>query len=115
MSLDYEWKKRMVRLPDFIDNMSEDDYWLWFYIRNISQAMLDLSFLKNPDVDTLIMECNKNLRYIEKTLDDDTKKFLLITNYVICFYEDLLNDLIESELYEGAANMKKLNDNFYVK
>lgn len=114
MELEYKWKNRMVRLPYFIETSNEIDYWLWIYIRNITESIMDVCFLKNPKMDYLIGECNKNMMIIEDVLEDDNKKFLMIISYIVEFLDDLLNDLVEEEFYEKAARLKKLNDNFYV-
>lgn len=114
MKLEYKWKKRMVRLPYFIDTGEDIDYWLWIYIRNITESVCDICFLKNPKDDYLIGESNKNMRLIEKLLLDDKKKFVAVIGYLVEFIDELFSDLLEYEMYEAAARMKKFNDNFYV-
>lgn len=115
MELEYKWKKRLVRLPDFIDNMDENDYWLWLYLRAITESIYDLCFIKNPDTNKLIGECNKNMRYIENLLGETSKKYLGVIVYLVEFYDDILEDMVENEMFEAAARLKKLDNNFYVK
>lgn len=113
-----KYQKRSLELPSFIDTRSNFDYYAYAHYReilNVILALIKSDLHSDRHIRLLIDKANENMDNIFKIYDSKSSelKFILISEKVITFTEDLLEDLIEGELYEAAANLRKFNENFY--
>lgn len=113
-----KYQKRSIKLPQFIDTQSNSDYFACAHYRDILNCILALIKSDNhtdKHIKLLLDKANDSMDNIFKIYDSKRTelKYLLISESIISFIEDLQDDLINSELYEAAANLQKFNENFY--
>lgn len=113
-----KYQKRNIKLPNFIDTQSNLDYFAYAHYRDILSCVMALiKSDKHTDkhIKLLLNKANESMYNIFKIYDSKKSelKYLLISENIISFIEDLEKDLIEAELYEAAANLQEFNENFY--
>jgi|694.fasta_scaffold64236_11 hypothetical protein len=113
-----DYQKRSIKLPNFIDTQSNLDYSAYAHYRDILNCILALIKSDNHTdrhIKLLLDKANDSMDNIFKIYDSKSTelKYLLISENIISFIEDLQDDLINAELYEAVANLQKFNENFY--
>jgi len=113
-----KYQKRSIKLPQFIDTQSNSDYFAYAHYRDILTCILALIKSDNhtdKHIRLLLDKANESMDNIFRIYDSKRTelKYLLISESIISFIEDLQVDLINAELYEAVANLQKFNENFY--
>jgi hypothetical protein len=102
--------KRLLNIPDIID--PKTDKKLWDNVYNILYIYLDMVqewTMKDKELELYIVDSIFHYDEIRR-LCDDAAKNMLICIYIHTQYENLLEWCIQNEYYEGAYNLKKLDE-----
>jgi len=106
-----KYERVSIAVPEFIDNTSEIDYYVYNFIRdildNINFTIVN-KILVDRTIKNLINKCNTNMDSIFDLLGKNQIKYILILDYLNTYIDNLLNDLVEGEFYEPASNLFKL-------
>ena len=113
-----KYQRRSLELPSFIDTQSNHDYFAYSHYReilNVILALIKSDLHTDRHIKLLIDRANEAMDNIFRIYDSKSTelKFILMSERIIKFSEDLLDELIECELFESAANLRKFNENFY--
>jgi hypothetical protein len=102
--------KRLLNIPDIID--PKTDKKLWDNVYNILYIYLDMVqewTMSDKELELYIVDSIFHYDEIRR-LCDDAAKNMLICIYIHTQYENLLEWCIQNEYYEGAYNLKKLDE-----
>ena len=106
-----KYERVSIVVPEFIDNTSEIDYYVYNFLRdildNINFTIVN-KILVDRTIKNLINKCNTNMDSIFDLLGKNQIKYILILDYLNTYIDNLLNDLVEGEFYEPASNLLKL-------
>lgn len=112
------YQKRSTEVPNFIDTRSDLDYFAYVHYREILACIIALikgdKYPKNH-IKLLIDRSNESMDEIFRVYDNKKSelKFIMMSSDILTFITDLMNDLLDNELYEAAANLKDFSENFY--
>jgi hypothetical protein len=102
--------KYILNIPDIID--SKTDKKLWDNVYNILHIYLDMVqgwTMKDDEFELYIVDSIYHYNIIRKLCENDAKN-MLICMYIHTQYENLLEWCVQNEYYEGAYNLKKLDE-----
>jgi hypothetical protein len=101
--------KYVSLIPDMIDIKSDKEIWGCLY--NILYVYLDMVQEFTLEDYEFELYLDDMIYYHEKLRELSTKeKNLMISMYIHGFYNHILEWCIDSEYYEGAYNLKKLEE-----
>lgn len=110
------YQKRAQDIPFFIDTKSNEDYYSYSHYREILSCICSLIRgiqIKDESIKTLIERANNHMDNIFIIYEKNREKYILLSDNIVSFLDDLLLDLVEKELYESATNVRKFNESFY--
>jgi pyruvate-formate lyase-activating enzyme len=111
------YERRTMVVPDFIDNTSEVDYYLYNFLRDILDNINGLilnQIVKDRSIKVVTTKCNNNMDAIFDILISNEKKYIIIGTYISEYIEDLINDLVLYEFYESATNIRNIKNGFVI-
>jgi hypothetical protein len=97
-------------IPDIIDNKTDKEIWdMTFTILNLYMNLVTDTIINDVDIEMFIDDWVFLFNELKKKCDDPTK-VMLISIYINAQYENLLEWCVNNEYYEGAYNLKKINE-----
>lgn len=112
-----DFKRMSLRLPSYIEQSNEQDYWIYSRMRAIMKNILLLLkpyILSEHDLSLILDGTNiiadEMFKYLNVMKDD---RYILISGDIIFFTETLYDTLLENEEYESLDNLKRFNENFH--
>jgi hypothetical protein len=103
-------KEHFYNIPDIIDNKTDKNIWdITFTILNLYMNLVTNFTFSDLDLEVFIDDWLFLFNNLKKKCDDPTK-VMLISIYINAQYENLLEWCVDNEYYEGAYNLKKLNE-----